>query len=104
MRPLFLQYDQDSQAFEQDYQYMFGDDLLVAPVLEPGVENWNVYLPGPDNWVWLWDQFESPDLIPGQQWISVYAPLGFTPVFYRYDSEFKDLFKTIAVDFGSIND
>ena len=36
MRPLFLQYDTDAEAFEQDYKYMFGDDLLVAPVLEPG--------------------------------------------------------------------
>ena len=38
MRPLFLQYESDKEAFDQDYQYMFGDDLLVAPVLEPG--NW----------------------------------------------------------------
>ena len=37
MRPLFLQYESDKEAFEQDYQYMFGDDLLVAPVLEPGM-------------------------------------------------------------------
>ena len=27
---------------------MLGDDLLVAPVLQPGVENWTVYLPGKD--------------------------------------------------------
>ena len=37
MRPLFLQYESDKEAFDQDYQYMFGDDLLVAPVLEPGM-------------------------------------------------------------------
>ena len=46
MRPLFLQYPEDPKAFDQSYQYMFGDDLLVAPVLQPGVENWTVYLPG----------------------------------------------------------
>ena len=68
------------------------------------MESWNVYLPGPDNWVWFWDQFEHQDLIPGNQWISVYAPIGFTPVFYRYESEFKDLFKTIANDFGTIDE
>lgn len=25
---------------------MYGDDLLVAPVTEPGVETWTLYLPG----------------------------------------------------------
>ena len=39
MRPLFLQYESDKEAFDQDYQYMFGDDLLVAPVLEPGMHS-----------------------------------------------------------------
>ena len=102
MRPLFLQYPEDSEAYKQDYQYMFGDDLLVAPVLEPNVENWNVYLPGPDNWVWFWDQSDQTDLIPGGQSISVYSPMGYPPVFFRYESDFKKLFQDIAKQFGSL--
>ena len=59
MRPLFLQYEEDSEAYRQDYEYLYGSDLLVAPVLLPGVETWTVYLPGPDNWKHLWtDQAE----------------------------------------------
>ena len=54
MRPLFLQYPEDPKAFDQSYQYMFGDDLLVAPVLQPGVENWTVYLPGKAHIHALW--------------------------------------------------
>ena len=47
MRPLFLDFENDYPgSYTHDYQYMFGDDLLVAPVTEPGVDQWTVYLPG----------------------------------------------------------
>ena len=54
MRPLFLQFEGDSSAYSQEYEYMYGSDLLVAPVLLPGSETWTVYLPGPESWVHLW--------------------------------------------------
>ena len=34
-RPLFMHYEQDSEAYNIQYQYLFGPDLLVAPVLQP---------------------------------------------------------------------
>ena len=37
----------------QEYEYMLGDDLLVSPVLLPGVTTWTVYLPGSGNSTWL---------------------------------------------------
>ena len=47
MRPLFLDFENDYPgSYTHDYQYMFGDDLLIAPVTEPGVQQWDVYLPG----------------------------------------------------------
>ena len=46
-------------------------------------------------------QNSQADLIPGQNWIEVYAPMGLPPVFYRYDSEFKELFENISLEFGS---
>ena len=49
MRPMFLDFESDfPNAYINEYQYMFGDDLLVAPVTEPDVTEWNVYLPGTD--------------------------------------------------------
>ena len=47
MRPLFLDFEEDYPgSYGNDYQYMFGDDILVAPVTEPRVAEWTVYLPG----------------------------------------------------------
>lgn len=36
MRPLFLHYEADPDSFRNNYEYMYGDDLLVAPVLHIG--------------------------------------------------------------------
>ena len=35
MRPLFVEFEEDLETFDIQYQYMFGDDLLVAPVTDP---------------------------------------------------------------------
>ncbi len=45
MRPLVMDYRNDAEALAQKYQYMFGGSLLVVPVLEPGVKEYDVYLP-----------------------------------------------------------
>ena len=37
MAPLFLHYPEDLDSFEVQYEYLYGSDLLVAPVLEPNV-------------------------------------------------------------------
>ena len=45
-RPLFMHYESDSECYSIKYQYLYGTDLLVAPVYTEGVESWQVYLPG----------------------------------------------------------
>ena len=32
-------------GLQEDYEYMYGNELLVAPVLDPGLTEWPVYLP-----------------------------------------------------------
>ena len=96
MRPLFLQYETDSQAYLQDYEYLYGSELLVAPVLLPGVETWTVYLPGPESWVHLWTE----EVVQGQTDFTVAAPLGNPPVFYRQNSAWKTLFLRIRNQFS----
>lgn len=37
MRPLFYDFPEDKAAWEIDDQYMFGPDILVAPVMYAGM-------------------------------------------------------------------
>ncbi len=50
MRPLYFDHPNDAAVWQHPLQWMFGNDLLVAPVLEPGATVWPVYLPDGD-WV-----------------------------------------------------
>ena len=45
MRHLSLVYPDDPQAAGQERQFMFGPDLMAAPVVEPGARRRSVYLP-----------------------------------------------------------
>lgn len=50
MRSLFVEYPHDPGAWVVDDQYLFGQDMLVAPLFEE-VEGRDVYLPGNNNWI-----------------------------------------------------
>lgn len=45
MRPLIMDFCNDSDALDQKYEYLFGPSLLVRPVTEPGRTTQPVYLP-----------------------------------------------------------
>lgn len=49
VRPLILE-DQSAAALAQDYQWLLGDDILVAPVIAPGVTEQTVYFPQGAAW------------------------------------------------------
>lgn len=80
-RPLFMHYEDDTEAYNIQYQYLFGRDLLVAPVYNQGELTKELYLPQ-DQWVHVW----SGETFTGG-WISVDAPIGQPPVFYRKSSQ-----------------
>lgn len=45
MRPMLYEFPSDDDTFNMDNQFMLGENLLVAPVLFPGVGAISVYLP-----------------------------------------------------------
>ena len=90
-RPLFVHFEQDQNTYDIQDQYMYGSDLLVSPVHKQGVTEWTVYLPAQETWINVWNQQE----IQGGQYITVPAPIGQPPVFYRKTSQWAELFSTI---------
>ncbi|XP_063866512.1 sulfoquinovosidase-like [Scylla paramamosain] len=98
-RPLFLQFEEDMDSYEAVYQYMYGPDLLVAPVLDKDVDEWKVYLPGGEvKWIHLWGNGTA---VTGPALVTVPAPLGYPPVFYRRGSIWESIFQEITIDFGN---
>ncbi|MDE1917047.1 MAG: alpha-glucosidase [Sphingomonadales bacterium] len=86
-RPLFLHYPQDTSLYALQDQFLYGADLLVAPVIEESARLRSVTLPGDQPWRHVWT---GMDFAPGTHDIA--APIGHPPVFYRTDSAFADLF------------
>jgi alpha-glucosidase/alpha-D-xyloside xylohydrolase len=78
MRALWLQYPNDTQLSTVSDAYMFGPDLLVAPVLESGAQERAVYLPQGDWW-----DFWTSERIAGGRTVSRRVDLETMPVYVR---------------------
>ncbi len=77
MRALILEYQTDRNVFGIDDEYLFGDSILVAPVMDEGYER-DVYLPEG-----TWTDFWSKEQVSGGRWIHVEAPLDILPLYLR---------------------
>ena len=84
MRPLFYDFQQDEACWNVEDAYMFGSDLLIAPVMEAGAETRELYLPKGTRWV---DAYTGQHYEGGQR-VTVPAPLGNIPVMMREGHEY----------------
>lgn len=82
MRPLVMDFNGDTAAVNSKFQYMFGKSLLVAPVTEANVNQWNVYLPIDADWFDFW----TGKHFAGGQTIKTDAPLDKIPLFVKAGS------------------
>jgi sulfoquinovosidase len=87
-RPLFLHFEDDRRTYAIQDAYLYGSDVLVAPVWKAGRSEWTTYLPDGTDWVHVW----SGKAFAGGKEATVAAPLGHPPAFVRSDSKFADLF------------
>ncbi|MEU0796858.1 TIM-barrel domain-containing protein [Amycolatopsis sp. NPDC005961] len=79
MRPLFVDHPGDPIAWEVDDQFLFGPDILVAPISGPGQRSRPVYLPAGSRWV----DAATGETVDGGTTRDVAAPLDRIPVFTR---------------------
>ncbi len=79
MRTLFYMYPEDGTCWDVEDEYMYGPDVLVAPVLYAGQRKRSVYLPKGDEWT---ECFTGKEYAGGQR-IEADTPLDVIPIFVR---------------------
>lgn len=78
-RGLFMEYPNDAEAAKIDNQFIFGEELLVAPVLKKGERVKRVYLPEGE---WIDFNDKKTEYLGGQT-VAYKAPLNTIPIFVR---------------------
>jgi alpha-D-xyloside xylohydrolase len=89
IRPVFYDFPADNTAWDAHEEYMFGSDLLVAPILYDGARTKDVYLPAGCRWT----EAETGKEFVGGQWITVDAPLDTIPLFVKDGAGVLELIK-----------
>lgn len=87
MRPIFLHHENDTQAWTIKDEYLLGEELLAAPVIEEGAVARRVHLPGGE-WIHLWSgaSHRGGDIV-------VDAPMGEPPLFAKAGSPWMEVFR-----------
>ena len=80
MRPLIFDFADDETALRQSCEYMFGPELLVSPVTEPGVTEWRTYLPKQKGG---WTEIQTGKHYDGGQNVTTEVSKAYIPVFKR---------------------
>ena len=80
MRPLIFEFADDETALRQSCEYMFGPELLVSPVTEPGVTEWRTYLPKQKGG---WTEIHTGKHYDGGQYVTTEVSKAYIPVFKR---------------------
>ena len=81
IRPLFYHFPNDPNVWEISDQYLFGSELMVAPVTEYLQRERTVYLPEGAKW----KEERRGKIYRGGQTVKTEAPLDVIPVFKRVD-------------------
>ena len=79
IRAAFYEFPGDPNTYDLTDEFLFGADVLVAPVVYPGARERKVYLPKGATW----QDARNGQFFAGGQWIQASAPMDTLPVFLR---------------------
>ena len=83
MRPLFFDFEDDDKVAEVEDEFLYGPDLLVAPITEYRARVRTVYLPAGTEWIDAW----TGETTAGGRTITADAPIEQIPVYVRGQNE-----------------
>lgn len=79
MRPLFFEEPDNLELFNYPKTYLWGNDILVSPVLEAGKKVQDVYFPKTSNWF----NIETDEIIKGGQTKMIKTHPAYIPTYVR---------------------
>lgn len=81
LRPLVFHYEKDGTAQTCNDEFLVGDKILVAPVVQQGMTKRMVYLPEGK-----WYDYWTGEQLAGNQWLIKDAPLDICPMYVKAGS------------------
>ncbi len=89
VRHPFIQFPDDANTYSLTYQFMYGSEFMVAPVLDPGRNSVKLYLPKG-----AWVNFWTGEIITQTfgSWVTANAPIGEPVMFYQKGSKVAQQF------------
>lgn len=87
MRPMFFEFPDDEACYELGGQYMFGGDILFAPITEQGETGKRVYLPDGE-----WIRTTDKTVCTGGQFVDCHAEIDQFIAFVRKGAEVISVF------------
>lgn len=95
MRPLFYDFPNEKTTWDIENTFMFGPNILVAPIINYKEREREVYLPKGCNWI----DANTGEEYSGGNYYTIGADIDSIPVFYKINNEavklpmFKDILK-----------
>ena len=102
MRPLFYEFQNDTNTYDESFDFMYGKSMLVASIYDKGVTTRKIYLPNGCTWY----DWYTKKMYNGGQTIEIKTSIDKIPLFFRSGSIIplaKDIMNLHLQNIDSLN-